>query len=180
MTAATTTTTDDNPHRLNFGHVKHCGRHNALKRLKSLFFESCQAEYPSASSVIVQAASGLGKTALVEAFVEQASSASTCLLVGKGKFEEATAASEPFAAIIGATNDLLQQLAQSEERSLWIQLMNDFSFSLFLADYGINNLLKRACKLFLLIFFPINVLEEWMIFNLFHIFVSYSFCGLQD
>lgn len=109
--------------RLNFAQLKHCGRQEELKRLKDIFHACCKAVMPMASSVIVEAASGLGKTALVDTFVEQVHEGA--LLVGRGKFEEATAASEPFSAIVGATECLLEQLSRSEERQLWIQLISE-------------------------------------------------------
>ena len=112
--------------RLDFAQVKHCGRQSELKRLRSTYNDCCKAEHPTACSVIIQAGSGLGKTALVDAFVQEiVQEEDNMVLIGRGKFEEATAASEPFAAIIGATNDLLQQLAASEENSLWIQLVKE-------------------------------------------------------
>eukprot|EP00977_Amphora_coffeiformis_P003314 scaffold614_cov163-Amphora_coffeaeformis.AAC.7 len=136
----------DVQHRLDFAKVKHCGRHSELKRLKSMFHDCCKAERPAACSVIVQAGSGLGKTALVDTFVQQVvREEANCVLVGRGKFEEATAASEPFAAIIGATNDLLHQLASSEEHTLWTQLIKEAlaSDTNFLADIipGLETLL---------------------------------------
>ena len=57
------------------------------------------------------------------------------------------------------------------------KLVNNFCFSLFLTDNSINDLLQRACKLFLFIFFPIKTFEKWMFFNLLHIFVPNSFCS---
>jgi hypothetical protein len=59
----------------------------------------------------------------MDVFVEQVRD--RVLLVGRGKFEEATAASEPFAALIGATEGLLRQLSLSEEQRLWLQLIKE-------------------------------------------------------
>jgi predicted ATPase len=110
--------------RLDFAKMRFRGRTRELDRLKNIYKESCLAEYPSASSVIVEATSGVGKTALVDAFVEHVEEGRNAL-VGRGKFEEATAASEPFSALISAMNSLLQQLARTDERGLWAQLIRE-------------------------------------------------------
>jgi len=92
--------------RLDFESVQHCGRKEELEKLAALFQTSCAGK---AEAVIIQASSGRGKTALLEAFELQV--VSDRALLCSGKFEERTAASEPFSAICEATTELFQNLA---------------------------------------------------------------------
>ena len=116
-------------HRLDFNKIKHCGRKEQLQTLHDLY-QKAAVECES-SAVILQAHSGTGKSALLETFMsdlrdqtrrqrrlpevdslEHVDTQDKILsplhqrriLFGFGKFEERTAASEPFAAIIDAIN----------------------------------------------------------------------------
>ena len=129
--AATTTTTGvggNNNIRLDFDHLHHCGRKKELAKLQQLYQESCCCCCQGrAGACIVEASSGRGKTALLEAFkklllVQQDDDTLVC----SGKFEERTAASEPFSAVGEATTELFQHLARSEEeRDVWRQRIGD-------------------------------------------------------
>ena len=101
-------------HRLDFDNVEHCGRTKELEQLDDLFQTvSCHGQ---AQAVVVEASSGLGKTAFLDALQKRIGDRA---VVCSGKFEERTAASEPFSAIVEATTELLRNLASSSERNVW-------------------------------------------------------------
>ena len=110
---------DPPPTRLDFEHIPHCGRKRELQILQDAFVESC---YGDSKNIIIQASSGRGKTALLEAFRSQVHRDSICC---SGKFEERTAASEPFSAVVEATTELFDSLAASPQRACWRKRIED-------------------------------------------------------
>jgi len=68
------------------------------------------------SAALVEGPSGVGKSTLLRSFLSEVADKA---LICYGKFEERTAASEPFAAIIGAMDTLIEKILLSGEGERW-------------------------------------------------------------
>jgi predicted ATPase len=109
--------------RLDFSQV-FCGGHQAeLKQLLEYYEGVQRSPHPQAMAVIVESHSGMGKTVLIDRFRasillpaqqnDDDSRRKKQPLVCRGKFEERTAASEPFSAIAEAMKELCDQIVAS-------------------------------------------------------------------
>ena len=78
----------------------------------------------TATAVLVEAAAGMGKSTLISSFLEDERVREKALICC-GKFEERTAAQQPFAAIIEATDTLMERILHSGEGSKWGRRIRD-------------------------------------------------------
>ena len=100
---------------LNFANLRLYGRSRELQSLADCFKRSSNPVRPMANYVLVEAPTGCGKTALIDAFCQ--TNAKT--LTGRGKFEEPLSAPQPFRAILQALEEILRQILHGGERELW-------------------------------------------------------------
>ena len=150
---------------LDFKKVQHCGRTLQLDLLNKQFELAKQGH---SSTIIIEGASGCGKTALVQTFVEKTcvvmskngrtsslsssdsskeeedvdttdptstrnnskrmqeeGSSSWPLLIGKCKFEERMASSEPFKAISELVEGIVEDILAREEATTWMERITD-------------------------------------------------------
>ena len=99
--------------KLDFNDIQTLERHRELAYLER-HFKSILSN--GSSAVLIEAASGTGKSTLVQSFMEKVSSRA---LICYGKFEERTTASEPFAAIVDAMKTLIDTILKSGEGHIW-------------------------------------------------------------
>lgn len=102
--------------RLDFSKLKHCGRDSELQELHHLLEGATSADGAETVAVLMHGDSGTGKSALLANFLDVASH---CWVL-RGKFEERAAASEPFAALMEAIDDLVQYMI-AEDRDVWAE-----------------------------------------------------------
>lgn len=100
--------------KLNFHHVKFCGRRKELDFMQSAFRGAANSSSPKACTILLQGDSGSGKSSLVRAFRESVLCfEGSCF--SRGKFEKGRAAAEPFCAILQAINGVLRQILKDEQ-----------------------------------------------------------------
>ena len=95
--------------KIDFNDIRRLERRKELDEL-SKHFESILAN--GSSAVLIEAESGVGKSTLMQSFLQDVSAKA---LICFGKFEERTVASEPFAAIISAMDTLIEKILLSGE-----------------------------------------------------------------
>ncbi|KAG7344307.1 PAS sensor protein [Nitzschia inconspicua] len=130
--------------QLDFTKIKHCGRQQEMDQLVEALERSLQRstattiqnkntktnnnnninQGKSSSytiTVIVEAESGVGKSSLLQRFVEtRVQPHPSRPLVGWGKFEERTAATKPFAAIADLMEGIVEEMLQRQEGHIWL------------------------------------------------------------
>eukprot|EP00934_Nitzschia_sp_Nitz4_P008590 Nitzschia sp. Nitz4//scaffold22_size323478//93249//96655//NITZ4_000516-RA/size323478-augustus-gene-0.195-mRNA-1//1//CDS//3329542962//8580//frame0 len=86
-------------------------------------FEQAMAGHSSA--VIIEADSGTGKSCFVESFVNEVARAHNSKpVIAMGKFEERTAASEPFAATVSVVSDIIREILLRSPDEDWMHQLS--------------------------------------------------------
>lgn len=101
--------------RLDFANLPLYGRARELQSLMDCFERSSNPVHPMANYVLVEGPSGSGKTALIDALCRE----NPKTLIGRGKFDEPLSAPEPFSAILTSIENVVEQIAESEDCNLW-------------------------------------------------------------
>lgn len=106
--------------KLDFQRIRPLERRREMRVLTEEF-ESILADGVDngSAAVLLEAASGTGKSVLLQSFLDTTVSRTHTALICYGKFEERTAASEPFAAIIEAMDTLIEKILLSGEGHTW-------------------------------------------------------------
>ena len=105
--------------KLDFQNIRPLERQEELDWLLT-HFDSILAN--GSSAVLLEAPSGMGKSTLLKSLL---TSVADKALICYGKFEERTAASEPFAAIMAAMDTLFEKLLSSGEGERWGRRIRD-------------------------------------------------------
>jgi predicted ATPase len=93
---------------LDFADVKLCGRKEELAQLKNALVRTSDRYKSTSEVVMIEGDSGIGKSALIEAF-RQFLPGKQCLFC-RGKFDQASELAKPFSAITDCLNVLHENL----------------------------------------------------------------------